>query len=109
MKYIKSTPNSSGAYPAPRSVPFPGCLPLTDSQAETLVAYNGFVTITRGPDPEIEGSSVTVVPDLEAWEAWEAAQPPEPEPEPTLDERVAGIEAAVQEGLRLYEGDLSNG
>ena len=109
MKYIKSTPNSSGAYPAPRSVPFPGCLPLTDSQAETLVAYNGFVTITRGPDPEIEGSSVTVVPDLEAWEAWKAAQPPEPEPEPTLDERVAGIEAAVQEGLRLYEGDLSNG
>ncbi len=109
MKYIRSTPNSSGAYPAPRSVPFPGCLPLTDSQAEMLVAYNGFVTITREPDPEIEGSSVTVAPDLEAWEAWKAAQPPEPEPEPTLDERVAGIEAAVQEGLRLYEGDLSNG
>ena len=52
---------------------------------------------------------MTVTPDLEAWEAWKAAQPPEPEPEPTLDERVAGIEAAVQEGLRLYEGDLSNG
>ena len=109
MNYIKSTPNSSGAYPAHRSVPFPGCLPLTDSQAEMLVAYNGFVTIARQPDPEIEGSSVTVTPDLEAWEAWTAAQPPEPEPEPTLDERVAGIEAAVQEGLRLYEGDLSNG
>lgn len=109
MKYIRSTPNSSGAYPAPRSVPFPGCLPLTDSQTAQLVAYNGFVTITREPDPEIEGSSVTVAPDLEAWEAWKAAQPPEPEPEPTLDERVAGIEAAVQEGLRLYEGDLSNG
>ena len=109
MKFVKAAPNPSGAYPAPRSVPFPGCLPLTDSQAAQLVAYNGFVTITREPDPEIEGSSVTVAPDLEAWEAWTAAQPPEPEPEPTLDERVAGIEAAVQEGLRLFEGDLSNG
>lgn len=109
MKFVKAIPNPSGAYQGPRNNPFPGCLPLTDSQAETLVAYNGFVTITREPDPEIEGSSVTVTPDLEAWEAWTAAQPPEPEPEPTLDERVAGIEAAVQEGLRLYEGDLSNG
>ena len=90
MKFVKAAPNSSGAYQGPRSVPFPGCLPLTDGQAETLVAYNGFV-------------------NMEAWEAWKAAQPPEPEPEPTLDERVAGIEAAVQEGLRLYEGDLSNG
>ena len=109
MKFVNEIPNPSGAYQGPHKAPFPGCLPLTDGQAETLVAYNGFVTITRGPDPEIEGSSVTVTPDLEAWEAWTAAQPPEPEPEPTLDERVAGIEAAVQEGLRLYEGDLSNG
>ena len=54
MKFIKSVPNPSGAYPAAKSMPFPGCLPLTDSQAETLVAYNGFVTITREPDPEIE-------------------------------------------------------
>ena len=57
MKFVKAAPNSSGAYQGPRSVPFPGCLPLTDGQAETLVAYNGFVTITREPDPEIEGSS----------------------------------------------------
>ena len=96
MKFVKAAPTSSGAYQGPRSVPFPGCLPLTDGQAETLVAYNGFVTITREPDPEIEGSSVTVTPDLEAWEAWTAAQPAEPEPEPSLDERVDGIEAAVQ-------------
>ena len=81
MKFVNEIPNPSGAYQGPHKAPFPGCLPLTDGQAETL----------------------------EAWEAWKAAQPPEPEPEPTLDERVAGIEAAVQEGLRLYEGDLSNG
>lgn len=83
MKYVRATPNPSGAYPGPQSRPFPGALPLTDSQAETLVQYNGFVTITQEPDEEIEGSSVTVTPDLEAWEAWKASQPPEPEPEPT--------------------------
>lgn len=75
MQYVRSTPNASGAYPAPRSTPFPGCLSLTDGQAETLVQYNGFVTITQEPDPEIETSTVTVTPDLEAWEAWKAAQP----------------------------------
>ena len=61
MKFVKAAPNSSGAYQGPRSVPFPGCLPLTDGQAETLVAYNGFVTITREPDPEIEGSSLSLI------------------------------------------------
>ena len=29
MKFIKSVPNPSGAYPAAKSMPFPGCLPLT--------------------------------------------------------------------------------
>ena len=36
MKFVKAAPNSSGAYQGPRSVPFPGCLPLTDGQAEAL-------------------------------------------------------------------------
>ena len=81
MKYVRSTPNPSGAYPGPQSRPFPGCLALTDSQAETLVQYNGFVTITQEPDEEIEGSSVTVTPNLEAWEAWKESLPPDPEPE----------------------------
>ena len=92
MKYVRSTPNPSGAYPAPQSKYFPGALPLADSQAATLVQYNGFVTITQEPDEEIEGSSVTVTPNLEAWEAWKASLPPEPEPEPTLDERVDELE-----------------
>lgn len=83
MKYVTSTPNPSGAYPAPRSKPFSGCLALADSQAAVLIQYNGFVTITQEPDEEIEGSSVTVTQDLEDWEAWKAEQPPEPEPEPT--------------------------
>lgn len=73
MQYIKSNPNPSGAYPAPRFEPFSGCLPLTDGQAAVLIQYNGFVTITQEPDEEIEGSSVTVTPDLEAWEAWKSS------------------------------------
>ena len=101
MKYVKATPNSSGAYPAPHSNPFPGCLPLTEEQAETLVQCNGFVTITREPDPEIEESSVTVTPNLEAWEAWKAEQTEEPEepgePAPTLDQRVTTLEADTAE------------
>ena len=108
MKFVKAAPNSSGAYQGPRSVPFPGCLPLTDGQAETLVAYNGFVTITREPDPEIEGLQRDG--DPRTWrrgEAWTAAQPrARPGPPWTTGGRD---QAAVRRGLRLYEGDLSNG
>ena len=32
---------------------------------------------------------MTVAPDLEAWEAWKAAQPPEPEPEPAMAEVIS--------------------
>ena len=101
MQYVRSTPNASGAYPAPRSTPFPGCLSLTDGQAETLVQYNGFVTITQEPDPEIETSTVTVTPDLEAWEAWKAAQP---DPMDGLraakeDELSAACNAAIEAGM----------
>lgn len=78
MKYVKSTPNPSGAYPAPQSNPFPGCIPLTDDQAATLVQYNGFVILSEGDDGE-----TIVSPNTEAWEAWKASLPPEPEPEPT--------------------------
>ena len=75
MQYVRSIKNPSGAYPAPQSVPFQGCFSLTESQAAKLLQYNGFVTIAQEPDPEIEASSVTVTPDLEAWEVWKAAQP----------------------------------
>lgn len=78
MKYIRSTPNSSGAYPAPQSNPFKGAIPLTDEQAETVLQYNGFVTITSQEEPIVDDFTrtvYTVEPDLEAWEAWKAAQP----------------------------------
>ena len=99
MKYIRSTPNSSGAYPAPQSNPFPGCLPLTDGQAAVLIQYNGFVTITQEPDPEIEGSTVTVTPNTEAWEEWKASLPPEPD---ALEEAKADKIAKSKTDLADY-------
>lgn len=85
MWYVSSMPNSSGAYSGPKSNSFSGALALTDDQVQTLIQYNGFVTITQEPDPEIEGSIVTVTPNTEAWGVWKAeeASKPKPEPEPT--------------------------
>lgn len=91
MKYIRATPNPSGAYPAPQSNPFPGAIALTDEQVATLIQYNGFVSITG------EGESVTVEPNTEAWEAWKGSLPtttePEPGPTQTVDDRVTELES----------------
>lgn len=88
--YIDPIPNDSGAYSPPQSTPFGGAIPLTDEQADMLVRHNGFVSITSEPDPEMEGSTVTVVPNTEAWEAWKQAEADksQPEPEPTEAERL---------------------
>lgn len=106
MKYIRSTPNPSGAYPAPQSNPFPGAIPLTEEQAATVLQYNGFVTITSQEEPIVDDFTrtvYTVEPDLEAWEAWKASLPPEPEPVPTLEERVATMETGKAEQTDVDE------
>lgn len=111
MKYIRDTPNPSGAYPAPQSNPFPGAIPLEDEQAETVLQYNGFVTITSQEEPIVDDFTrtvYTVEPDLEAWEAWKESLPPEPELEPSVEERVTSLETAIANGLNLYEGDFGN-
>lgn len=101
MKYLTPTPNPSGAYPAPQSNRFPGAIPLTDDQVQVLVQYNGFITVTQVPDPDVEGSTVTVTPNIEAWEEWKATLPPEPEPEPEP-------EPTEIEQLRAQVADLQN-
>ena len=89
MYYLPSTPNPSGAYPAPRSNPEPGAWQLTDDQAQVVVDYNGFVVV----DVSFDGS-VIVSPDTAAWEAWKAEQAAkEPSTPPTLDDKVAALEA----------------
>lgn len=78
MKYIQPTPNSSGAYPSPQSNPFPGAIPLTEEQAQTVVDYNGYVTITSSEETIVDDFTrtvYTVEPNLEARDAWKAAQP----------------------------------
>lgn len=87
MIYIDKTPNPSGAYPNPKNQPFPGCIPLSDEQAEIFFQYNGFVTVT------VEGETATVDPNTEAWEEWKASLPDSVEPPPTTEERVAALEA----------------
>lgn len=87
--YITLTPNKSGAYPAPQSSPAPGLLPLSDEQAQMVVEYNGFVTITETED------GITVEPNIEAWEAWKANLPPEAPPQPAAEERLAALESAM--------------
>lgn len=103
MKYIRSTPNPSGAYPAPQSNPFPGAIPLTDEQAQMVVDYNGFVTITSQEEEYEEGFFRTVyevTPDTEAWEAWKESLPPEPEPEPKPEYvTYAELAKAIREGV----------
>lgn len=95
MKYIKPNPNPSGAYGAPKEKGFPGCVALTDNQAAVLLQYNGFVILSEGDDGE-----TIVTPNTEAWEAWKASLPPEPEPTPSVEERMASLESSNTE---LYE------
>jgi hypothetical protein len=103
MRYIQPNPNPSGAYPAPQSNPFPGAIPLTDEQAETVVDYNGFVTITSHEEEYEEGffrTVYTVEPNTEAWEEWKESLPPEPEPEPEPEYvTYAELAKAIREGV----------
>lgn len=90
MWYMSQNTNTSGAYCAPRSNPFPNAIPLTDDQVNFLVARNGFINVANTPDPDIEGSTVTLTENTTAWEAWkseEAAKAAEP-PAPTQLDRV---------------------
>lgn len=69
MHYITSTPNSSGAYPAPQSNPAPGLIPLSDEQAAMVTQYNGFVTITSHEEEYEKGffrTLYTVTPNTAA-------------------------------------------
>ncbi len=54
--------------------------------------YNGFVTAEI-----VDGVVISMTPDVEAWEAWKAENPPvEPEPElDTWDELASAISEGV--------------
>lgn len=100
MNYLNRTIHADGSYPAPQSTPAPDLIPLTDEQAAMVVRYSGFVVI----EEETDGSgaiSCKVTPNLEAWEAWKAAQP---DPMDGLraakeDELSAACNAAIEAGM----------
>ena len=100
MNYLNRTIHADGSYPAPQSTPAPDLIPLTDEQAAMVVRYSGFVVI----EEETDGSgaiSWKVTPNLEAWEAWKAAQP---DPMDSLraakeDALSAASHAAIVDGM----------
>ena len=67
--YLKDKPNTSGAYPAPQEHPGPGTIPISQEQRDMVVQYNGFVSVKTETD-EAGAVSMTMEPNLEAWEAW---------------------------------------
>ena len=96
MIYVPTTRNPSRAYPNPMLQRRRGTIALTDEQAETFFAYNGFVEIeTEQGDDGLIATSVT--PSTEAWNAWQAevAANPAQEPEPSPEERLAALESAM--------------
>lgn len=84
MYYIAKTTNQSGAYPAPQSNPATGLIPLTDEQAQTILDYNGFVTINSYEEEYEEGFYRTIYevsPNTEAWEKWKESIAPDKQEE----------------------------
>lgn len=80
MKIIAKTPAANGAYPPIQDwgglVAPAGYYKWTDSlETDTFSQYNGFVTLTV-----VRGMVQSYEPNVEAWEAWKATLPPEPEP-----------------------------
>ena len=66
-----------------------------------LLAYNGFVTIQRIEDEETGEIGTLVEPNMEAWEAWSAAQA---EPEPAqADMESLLMETSIDHEIRLAQ------
>jgi hypothetical protein len=96
IMYILPTPNEFGAYSNPQSKKVYGLVYLPDELIEQYINYNGFVFLT------IECDTVTALePNIEAWEAWKAAQPEETDPKPSSNGGTVTwgeLDAAYNEG-----------
>ena len=102
MKYIRTTPNPSGAYPPPQGHPAPGLVAITEEQAAMVVQYNGFVALT------IEDEVTAVMPNTEAWEAWKASLPAEnTESTPTAQDDTDAMLVDHEYRLTLLELGLT--
>jgi hypothetical protein len=78
MMYISPIANEAGAYSNPQSKYADGLVFLPDELIEQYTEYNGFVILTI-----VENTVTSLEPNIDAWEAWKAAQPEETEPKPS--------------------------
>lgn len=68
--YLNPNKNPSGAYSAPQTTKAYGLIAIMDEQKQTVLKYNGFVTLSEG-----ENGETVITPNIEAWEQWKATQP----------------------------------
>ena len=98
MFYINAQPNASGNYGNPKGQPFSGSVTLPADLLSAYIEAKGFVI------PAVEDG---VVASLEvnqgALDAYHADHPetPEPDPTPTVEDRVTALESAIERGLSL--------
>mgnify|MGYP005954818441 CR=1 FL=1 len=95
MYYINETPNEFGYYGNPISQSFHGCMALPDEFLGVYLDAMGFATITAE-----DGIVTSVAVNQAALDAYHKAHP-EPPREPTIEERVAAMEQAIEKGLSL--------
>ena len=99
MYIIPQSPSASGAYPPIQHwgglTPPAGFDVWPDAlEQDTFQQYNGFVVLTV-----VRGIVSSYEPNTEAWEAWKATLPPEPEPGPAGDTPTyADMASAIKKG-----------
>lgn len=69
MYYLKDTPNSLGAYPAPQGHKGPNTIMISEEQKKLVVQYSGFVIVSVDTD-ESGADSVKIEPNIELWSKW---------------------------------------
>ena len=99
MNIIQKQPNQSGAYPPIQE--FNG-ENAPDTHYEVVCDYsefyNGFII------PTIEDGKVTSYAcNTEAWEAWKASLPPEPEPQPDVQADTDAMIVDLEYRVTLLE------
>ena len=98
MYYINAQPNASGNYGNPKGQPFSGSVALPADLLSAYIEAKGFVI------PAVEdGVVASLEVNQEALDAYHAEYPetPEPDPTPTVEDRVAALESAIERGLSL--------
>ena len=99
MYIIPQSPSASGAFPPLQHwgglTPPAGFDVWPDAlEQDTFQQYNGFVVLTV-----VRGVVSSYEPNTEAWEAWKATLPPEPEPGPAGDTPTyADMASAIKKG-----------